>query len=137
VLITPGGSAFVYLRNPEAAARARPRLHGAGLQAWTRQQVPARFHLGNNPRVGDLVVLAPEGQWLSKARSSREEAEEFRGRQGAHAYAADTPSMHTWLILLGAGKGPWGAVPLWDLAPTVASWLDIRWATHPDGRVLR
>jgi predicted AlkP superfamily pyrophosphatase or phosphodiesterase len=136
-LITHGGSAYVYLRNPEDAARALARLHGAGLQAWTRQQVPARFHLGNNPRVGDLVVLAPEGQWLSKARSSREEAEEFRGRQGAHAYAADTPSMHTWLILQGAGKGPWGAVPLWDLAPTVASWLDIRWATHPDGRVLR
>jgi predicted AlkP superfamily pyrophosphatase or phosphodiesterase len=136
-LITHGGSAYVYLRNPDDAAQALGRLRRAGLKAWPRGQVPARYHLAGNPRVGDLVVLAPEGQWLSSARSSREEEGERRGRQGAHAYAPETPSMHTWLVILGAGRGPLGSVPLWDLAPTVAQWLDIRWVQPPDGKPIR
>lgn len=133
-LVAHGGSAYVYLRDPGDAARALRRLRRAGLRAWPRAQVPARHHLAANPRVGDLVVLAPEGKWLSQARSSREEAAEWHGRQGAHAYSADTRAMHAWLVVLGAGRGPLGAVPLWDLAPTVAAWLDIRWAQAPDGR---
>ena len=135
-LITHGGSAYVYLNHPKDTATALSRLRRSGLKAWTRDQVPTRYHLAGNPRVGDLVVLAPEGQWLSKARSSREETDEFYGRHGAHAYASDTRSMHTWLIMLGAGKGTLGSVPLWDIAPTVASWLDIRWAKQPDGQII-
>jgi hypothetical protein len=87
--------------------------------------------------VGDLVVLAPEGQWLSRARTSREEEDERHGRHGAHAYGAETKSMRTWLIVLGAGQGNLGQVPLWDLAPTAAAWLNIRWARQPDGRPIR
>lgn len=136
-LITHGGSAYVYLQNPKDAPKALSRLRRAGLQAWTRNRVPTRYHLSGSPRVGDLVILAREGQWLSKARSSREEQDERHGRHGAHAYTAETRAMHTWLIVLGAGRGPLGPVPLWDLAPTVASWLDIRWAQPPDGRPIR
>lgn len=135
-LITQGGSAYVYLRNPKDAPKALSRLRRAGLKAWSRDRVPAKYHLAGNPRVGDLVVLAPEGQWLSKARSSREEQDERHGRAGAHAYTAETRTMHTWLIVLGAGRGPLGPVPLWDLAPSVASWLNIQWAKPPDGRPL-
>jgi predicted AlkP superfamily pyrophosphatase or phosphodiesterase len=133
-LITHGGSAYIYLQDQKDAAKALPRLHRAGLKAWTRDRVPVRYHLAGNPRVGDLVVLAPEGTWLSKARSSREEQDEHHGRKGAHAYTSETQAMHTWLIMLGAGHGALGPVPLCDLAPTVASWLDIHWAVAPDGR---
>ena len=136
-LLTHGGSAYVYLQNPKDMSEALSRLRRAGLRAWTRSRVPVRYHLSGNPRVGDLVVLAKEGQWLSKARSSREEQDELHGRRGAHAYTSETPSMHTWLVILGAGRGPLGPVPLWDLAPTVASWLDIRWAQQPDGHPIR
>jgi predicted AlkP superfamily pyrophosphatase or phosphodiesterase len=135
-LVTHGGSAYVYLHNGKDLSKALSRLRSAGLKAWARNSVPVRYHLAGSPRVGDLVVLAPEGQWLSRARSSREEAAELYGRRGAHAYASDTKSMHTWLIMLGAGKGALGAVPLWDLAPTVAEWLGIRWAQPPDGKPL-
>ncbi|MBI1753369.1 MAG: alkaline phosphatase family protein [Acidobacteria bacterium] len=135
-LITHGGSAYVYLKHQGDTEKALARLRQAGLKAWPRAAVPVKYHLAGNPRVGDLVVLAPEGQWLSKARSSREEADEHHGRQGAHAYSSDTPSMHTWLLILGAGRGPLGPVPLWDLAPTAASWLGIRWAQAPDGKAL-
>jgi predicted AlkP superfamily pyrophosphatase or phosphodiesterase len=136
-LITHGGSAYVYLRNPEDAPKALARLHQAGLKAWARDRVPVRYHLSGNPRVGDLVVLASEGRWLSKARSSREEIDEHYGRHGAHAYTFETRAMRTWLIMLGTGQGPLGPVPLCDIAPTVASWLDIRWAQPPDGKIIR
>ena len=83
-----------------------------------------------------------DGVWIAECPSipgcisqgnSREEAEERHGRCGAHAYTADTKAMHTWLVVLGAGQGPLGPVALWDLAPTVATWLDIRWLRPPDG----
>jgi predicted AlkP superfamily pyrophosphatase or phosphodiesterase len=135
-LITHGGSAYIYLKRLEDASRALSRLHRAGLKAWTRERVPANYHLSGSPRVGDIVVLAREGQWLSKARSSQEEADERHGRRGAHAFPAEVRSMHTWLVVLGAGKGSLGQVPLWDLAPTIASWLDIRWAQPIDGRAI-
>lgn len=135
-LVTHGGSAYVYLKHQEDAPKALARLRQAGLKAWSRERIPSRYHLAGNPRVGDLLVLAKEGQWLSKARSSREEADELHGRHGAHAYAPETRSMHTWLVVLGAGRGPLGAVPLWDLAPTVSAWLNIRWTVPPDGRPL-
>jgi predicted AlkP superfamily pyrophosphatase or phosphodiesterase len=135
-LITHGGSAYVYLKHPEDASKARTRLQKAGLKAWTRDHVPVQYHLSGNPRVGDLVVLAPEGQWLSKARSSREEADELHGRHGAHAYTSATHSMHTWLVVLGKGRGTLGPVPLWDLAPTAASWLGVTWSKAPDGHPL-
>lgn len=136
-LLTHGGSAYVYLRNPKDAPKALSRLRRAGLKAWFRDRVPAKYHLAGNPRVGGLVVLAREGQWLSKARSSREEQDERHGRSGAHAYTSETKTMRTWLIVLGAGRGPLGPVPLWDLAPTVASWLGIHWAQAPDGRPVK
>ncbi|WP_257303598.1 alkaline phosphatase family protein [Geothrix campi] len=133
-LITHGGSAYVYLRQPQDQARALARLRKAGLQAWTRAKVPVRYHLGGSPRVGDIVVLAPLGTWLSQARSSREDDAERHGRAGAHAYAPESAPMRSWLVVLGAGQGPLADVPAWDIAPTAASWLGIRWAQAPDGR---
>jgi len=132
--ITHGGSAYIYLKEPKDGPKALARLRKAGLKAWPRAEVPPRYHLAGSPRVGDLVVLAPEGVWLSRARSSREEEGERHGRSGAHAYSSETQIMHTWLIVLGAGKGPLGPKPLWDFAPTVAAWLNIHWAQAPDGQ---
>jgi hypothetical protein len=83
--------------------------------------------------VGDLVVLAPVGTWLSQARDSREETAERHGRAGAHAFAPATPSMRAWLVILGAGQGPLKEMAAWDIAPTAASWLGVQWRQEPDG----
>ena len=133
-LISHGGSAYVYLKNPADRARAQARLRKAGLTVWARASVPARYHLGRSARVGDLVVLAPLGTWLSQARNSREDAAERYGRAGAHAYPPEAKPMHAWLVVLGDGHGPVAPVPAWDIAPTVAQWLGIHWAEAPDGR---
>lgn len=133
-LITHGGSAYIYLRNSNDLAPALARLRKAGLRAWPRAQVPARYHLGGSGRVGDVVVLAPLGSWFSRARSSREEAAEYEGRAGAHAYAPESRSMRAWMVVLGAGRGALPDAAAWDVAPTVAEWLGIHWQQPPDGR---
>ncbi|HEX9011821.1 MAG TPA: ectonucleotide pyrophosphatase/phosphodiesterase [Holophagaceae bacterium] len=132
-LITHGGSAYVYLHRPADARRAATRLRKAGLTVWPRAEVPARYHLGGSARVGDLVVLAPEGTWLSQARTAREAATERHGRAGAHAYVPEVAAMRAWLVVLGDGQGPLADVPAWDVAPTVAQWLGVTWAQAPDG----
>ncbi|HEX9082152.1 MAG TPA: ectonucleotide pyrophosphatase/phosphodiesterase [Holophagaceae bacterium] len=135
-MVSHGGSAYLYLRSGSDAGQAATRLRKDGLTVWTRAEVPARYHLAGNPRVGDLVVLAPEGTWLSQARTPREAEREQHGRAGAHAYGSEVPSMHAWLVVLGAGRGSIEEVPAWDLAPSIAHVLGIHWAQPPDGRIL-
>lgn len=132
-VITHGGSAYLYLDHPADGPRAAARLREAGLTVWPRAEVPEHYHLRDNGRVGDLVVLAPEGTWLSQARTEREAAVERHGRAGAHAYAPEIASMRAWLVVLGDGHGPLADVPAWDVVPTVAQWLGIRWIQPPDG----
>ncbi len=131
-IIVHGGSAYIYTK-PGHTPEAKGRLINAGLEAWTRAELPLRFHLGANPRVGDLIAEAPTGTWLAE-HSGPAGLIERLGRKGAHAYDSDRPEMHTWLVVLGSGKGDLGEVPLWDLAPTIASWLGIKWAVEPDGK---
>ena len=62
---------------------------------------------------------------------------EKHGRVGAHGFDAGTPGMATWFVALGTGRtSPLPAINLWDVAPTVAFWLDITWARKPDGQIV-
>lgn len=133
-VVAHGGSATIYLERAEQRRAARRLLKAAGLTAWTREALPTRFRLKGSPRVGDLVVLAPVGTWLSGARTPEEDRNERLGRSGAHAYRGNDPTMPTLMVLLGAGQGRLGDIPLWDIAPTVAQWLGLRWEAPRDGR---
>ncbi len=133
-IIAHGGSAYVYIKTGRIPA-AKRSLTEAGLQVWERAELPAGHHLAGNVRVGDLIVEAPTGTWLSDAVGPALLTEKL-GRKGAHAYDASRPEMHTWLVVLGDGQGDLGETPLWDLAPTIASWLDLKWRVPPDGKPL-
>jgi len=133
-VVAHGGSAFIYLRDPKDADAAAARLRRAGLRAWTRVALPERFHLSGSPRVGDLVVAAPMGTWLSQATTPEEDAKERLGRVGCHAFDPAFPEMRTWLVVFGGRPGHLGHVPLWDLAPSVADLLGIQWRQAPDGK---
>ena len=133
-LIAHGGSAYVYTK-PGRIQEAKQRLQATGLQVWERGHLPASYHLAGNVRVGDLIVQAPTGTWLSDATGPQIITEKV-GRKGAHGYDSSRPEMHTWLVVLGDGQGDLGEVPLWDLAPTIARWLNIQWALSPDGKPL-
>ena len=135
-VVAHGGSAYVYLKGADQGplSEVLRRARQAGLQAWTRDDLPPSFHLERNPRVGDAVLLAPMGTWLGAGRSPEAQAAEKGGRSGAHGYTGEPPEMHTWLVVLGNGQGKLGPVPLWDLAPTIADWLGVTWVKPPDGK---
>ena len=86
--------------------------------------------------MGDIVVSAPLGTWLSEAKDAAQLAKERQGRVGCHAFDPAYPAMHTWLVVFDQGSGKLGAVPLWDLAPTVADMLGIHWRQSPDGKAI-
>ncbi|MBL0313150.1 MAG: alkaline phosphatase family protein [Holophagaceae bacterium] len=131
-IIAHGGSAYVYTK-PGRIQVAKNRLKAAGLQVWERADLPENYHLAGNQRVGDLIVQAPTGTWLSNATGPALITEKS-GRKGAHAYDSSRSEMHTWLVVLGDGQGDLGEVPLWDIAPTIASWLGFKWAVPADGK---
>ena len=135
-VVAHGGSAFIYLDHAAEAAAVLARLHRAHLEAWKRADLPERFHLAASPRVGDLIVSAPLGTWLSEAKSPAELEKEREGRVGCHAFDPAYSAMHTWLVVFDQGSGKLGAVPLWDLAPTVADILGIYWQQAPDGKAI-
>jgi len=132
-VVAHGGSAFAYLPGPLDPATAA-QLTALGLHLWRREDVPASFHLAGNARMGNLVLEAPLGSWISDAATPEGRSKEQEGRQGAHGYVSDHRAMHTWLVALGTGsRAPLPPVALWDVAPTIAKWLDIHWAATPDG----
>lgn len=135
-IIAHGGSAFVYLDHKAQVEEALVRLRHAGLRAWTRDTLPLRFHLAASPRVGDIIISAPKGTWLSEATDAASLAKERAARIGCHAFDPANPEMHTWLVVFDQGSGPLGSVPLWDLAPTVAKMLGLKWEQAPDGKII-
>ena len=133
-IIAHGGSAYVYTK-PGRIQVAKQRLKARWVQVLEQADLPVVYHLAGNARVGNLILQAPTGTWLSDA-TGRAAIAEKAGRKGAHAYDSSRPEMHTWLVVLGDGQGNLGEVPLWDLAPTIATWLGIKWAASPDGKPL-
>lgn len=132
--VTHGGSATLYLEKTEDRPTALRRLRSTGLTVWLREELPAAFRLRHSDRVGDVVVLAPTGTWLGMARTALEDRRERSGRRGAHGYRGEDPGMPALLVLVGAGQGTLGDIPLWDIAPTLAHWLGISWESPRDGR---
>jgi len=134
-IIAHGGTATLHLERFQDLLPAKRRLAQRGLKVWTRSELPEAFRLKGSTRSGDLFVLAPRGSWLAQYEGTAEAEQERIGRQGCHAFAPTDPAMATWLIILGTGKkGELGSLPLWDIAPTVARQLGIRWQKTPDGK---
>lgn len=79
----------------EAALEARLLGHRDHLDCWRRQDIPARFHYGRNPRIAPYFCLAQAG-WTISAESPKKP---FRG--GTHGYDNQDPSMAALFIANG------------------------------------
>lgn len=82
-----------------AAALLKPHDH---MQCWHREQIPARFRYGSNPRVPSFICLAEPGWMITKTAVTGT----FSG--GAHGYDNRAPDMAALFIANGpafvAGK---------------------------------
>ncbi|MEG8040528.1 ectonucleotide pyrophosphatase/phosphodiesterase [Sphingomonas sp. LR60] len=86
-----------------AAALLRPHPH---MQCWRKEQIPARFHYGRNPRIPAFLCLGedgPGGGWsIAKTAPTRQES------TGSHGFDNDAADMRALFIANGpafrAGK---------------------------------
>lgn len=96
---TMGLGAFLSLYpnrgHDDQVARALLKPH-AHMQCWRKQDIPARYHYGANPRVPPYVCL-PQTGWLVSTRDSKPKWPE----RGAHGYDPAAPEMAALFIAEG------------------------------------
>jgi predicted AlkP superfamily pyrophosphatase or phosphodiesterase len=74
-------------------ALVAPRPH---MQCWKKQDIPARFHYGHNPRVAPLFCL-PDPGWVVTTHDHRSKSPEM----GDHGYDNLAPEMRATFIASG------------------------------------
>jgi predicted AlkP superfamily pyrophosphatase or phosphodiesterase len=103
---------------------------GAHARVYRRAETPARWHLRDNPRAGDLLVAAEPGWIVAPAPQAS-----LHG--GSHGWdPADAPEMGA--IFLAAGpdiraRGTIAAFPNVDVYPLLAALLRVKPAARLDG----
>lgn len=148
--ISEGGTAMVYLTNPdprrreELLARARETL--AALEGVARVVDPPQYAaLGlptpaENDQMADLVLVAKHGYHFTNAFEGAPLVARPEGAPlGAHGYLAEDPQMNAVFIAWGYGIRPGarvGTIRNVDVAPTVAAVLGVG-LPGAEGRALR
>lgn len=79
-------------------------------ECWRKQDVPARWHYGSNPRVPAIVCQADIG-WVLVTRSS---GPGRTGRGGAHGYAPEAPEMRAVFVADGPRFADHAQLPPFD-----------------------
>lgn len=100
------------------------------LQCWRKNEIPARFHYGANPRVPPYFCLAETGWLTTKTAPARD------GDRGNHGYDNMSPEMAALFIANGPGIRAAGRLPSFDnvdVAPLVLDLLGLPAGTNLDG----
>ncbi|MDY1034826.1 ectonucleotide pyrophosphatase/phosphodiesterase [Stenotrophomonas sp. CFBP8980] len=89
---------FEPVEGQQAAAEAALLGRHAHYQCWKKQDLPARWHYGSNPRIPSIICQMDEG-WdaLSRERIARRSHED----RGSHGYDNALPSMRAVFIARG------------------------------------
>ncbi len=115
-----------------AAVRIAAELDRAPhLSAFVRERIPAEWHVADNPRIGDVLVVAEEGTLLRRA-AARPSAE-----RATHGYAP-TPVMDGIFLAAGSRIREGVRVPRFEnvhIYPLLAEVLGLRPAAGIDGRL--
>jgi alkaline phosphatase D len=88
----------VYLINPSAGKKDSILFllnKSKGLKAWSKSELPSRWHYGTNPRIPEIVVVA-DSSW---SIGTRPDGSSLRG--GAHGYDNENSDMYA--IFYAAG----------------------------------
>lgn len=121
----------------ERAVAVAERL---GLHAYAVDQAPSAWRV-DNPRFGDLVVMASVGSAISKTGWTARLGQIIKGRgselRGAHGYLPSDPAMGAILIAMGRGVRPetrLGEVRAIDVAPTILKLLGVPVPSWMEGK---
>lgn len=133
-----GGGGFGTVTLHRGGQRARPErieeilriARALGLDAWRRGQGPDHLE-DDNPRFGDVLVMALEGTGFSRVAGAGGRGKRSAAKttlNGSHGYAPETPSMQALIAAAGRGVSPGAAPPTphnLDVAPTVLALLGV------------
>ena len=134
--IIEGGSYLFLYFNREDPARAAEIVtsvnnswkHG---RAYLPQDAPAQWHVGNNPRFPDVILVADAGYAvLSTAEKT------YKINKGDHGWAPETPDMHGFFVACGPNIKPGvalGPVINIDIYPLMLSILGLDAPAIVDG----
>ena len=131
--ITMGAFLSLY-PNPsheDEVAKALLKPH-ARMQCWKKQDIPARYHYGANPRVPPYFCL-PQTGWSVTTRGYKAKNPE----RGSHGYAPDAPEMAAVFIASGPAFRRGARLPAFDnvdVYPLLAKLIGVR-ARPGDGRL--
>jgi predicted AlkP superfamily pyrophosphatase or phosphodiesterase len=73
------------------------------MAAYKREDLPARFHYRDNPRIQPVLALAAEGWEITSHARWQADLARHRKRGGAHGYDPRLPSMHGLFVAAGPG----------------------------------
>lgn len=146
VSLSLGGTAFVYITDPARRAELLPKVKAAlaraeGIKAVLEGAEVQALGLPTpqeNPRAGDLLLVAKDGYFFDNSAAPAEDALPAVGYGGTHGYPHTDPEMEGIFIASGAHIKP--GVPLekvrnMDLGPTIARLLGVE-MKDVEGRVL-
>ncbi len=88
----------VYLINPASGKKDSVLLlinRAKGLKAWSKSQLPPKWHYGTNPRIPEIVVVA-DSSW---SIGTKPDGSSLRG--GAHGYDNSNPDMFSIFYATG------------------------------------
>jgi len=117
-------------REASYAALTRGLQHA---RVYRLSELPAKWHVDGNRRMGDLVIV-PEAGYSVRQRGTA--AKPLSG--GAHGYAPELPAMQGIFLAAGPRVKPAGVIPALenvDVYPFLAAMLRLQPAPHLDGRL--
>ncbi len=81
------------------------KLHGKvpHLTVYRRDQIPARYHYRESPRIAPVVALVDEGWILTSHRAEAKRKPDAKKRNGSHGYDPALRSMHGLFAAAGPG----------------------------------
>jgi predicted AlkP superfamily pyrophosphatase or phosphodiesterase len=99
-------------------------------RTYFRSELPAAWHMRDNPRAGDLLIVADEGFIVSRRATDKAPS------AGAHGYDPALADMQAIFIAAGPNIRPLGTLPPFenaDIYPFLAALLGLEKVPHVDG----
>ncbi len=147
-MLATGSTAFVYLDDPGQIDEATRRLSGRDeFDVIRRDQQPSWSHLGQGPRVGDLILSAKPGfamedhgqfpWWLRWLAWTGPASVEGSVLVATHGHPPSNPEVHGVFYAWGdgVGRGQFDHIDAIDIHPTVTHLLGIEPGRPVDGSV--
>jgi hypothetical protein len=101
-------------------------------EVYWRPELPERWHLRDNPRAGDLILVAPDGWILERRASDRAPS------AGAHGWDPALKDMQGIFVAAGPNIRRAGVIPAFEnvhVYPFIAALLRLDGVPVVDGRL--